>query len=38
LSIGKRTDIRVVDGEQNAVERSAVSYEDMAGLSSKWSE
>ena len=30
--IGKRTDIRVVDGEQTAARAPAVSYEDIGGL------
>src|ERR1700678_3767310 len=30
--IGKRTDIRVVDGEQTAAPAPAVSYEDIGGL------
>jgi transitional endoplasmic reticulum ATPase len=30
--IGKRTDIRVVEGEQTAVRAPAVSYEDIGGL------
>jgi transitional endoplasmic reticulum ATPase len=30
--IGKRTDIRVVDGEQNAARAPAVCYEDIGGL------
>lgn len=30
--IGKRTDIRVVEGEQTAVHAPAVSYEDIGGL------
>src|ERR1039457_3265153 len=30
--IGKRTDIRVVDGEQTAAGAPAVSYEDIGGL------
>ena len=30
--IGKRTDIRIVDGEQTAARAPAVSYEDIGGL------